>query len=246
MFASQPLPLEGTYNTRDIGNYPASRGRKTQTHQFLRSDSTENLTEQDMGFLQNYGLGAVFDLRSSVELKANPSPLEKEPWIDYYHLSFWTIFFPKATAQSILHPCLKCTKVCWILRLLSSFAFFRLRPLIRNKPYYTIVPQGRTEREFLPFCFWMWPVYQMSKLLQTMQLAGKMSSVNLNSIWSYPTRSGMQNYNICLVLRPTRWKRPLLTFEVPITTPESTYCLPVYLRPASPLLRESFYRPLDL
>ena len=85
MFVSQPLPLEGTYNTRDIGNYPASRGRKTQTHRFLRSDSTENLTEQDMEFLQNYGLSAVFDLRSSVELKANPSPLEKEPWIDYYH-----------------------------------------------------------------------------------------------------------------------------------------------------------------
>ena len=33
---SQPLPLQGARNTRDLGGYPTGNGRTTCSHVFLR------------------------------------------------------------------------------------------------------------------------------------------------------------------------------------------------------------------
>ncbi|MFR1807919.1 MAG: tyrosine-protein phosphatase, partial [Pygmaiobacter massiliensis] len=62
--SSQPLPLCGTRNTRDLGGYPAADGAVTKTHRFLRSDGLAALTQPDIEFLLAYGVGCVVDLRS--------------------------------------------------------------------------------------------------------------------------------------------------------------------------------------
>ena len=39
---SQPLPLQGARNTRDLGGYPAGNGRTTCSHVFLRGIPLRN------------------------------------------------------------------------------------------------------------------------------------------------------------------------------------------------------------
>lgn len=72
--SSQPLPLCGTRNTRDLGGYPAADGAVTKTHRFLRSDGLAALTQPDIEFLLAYGVGCVVDLRSEKERAEEPSP----------------------------------------------------------------------------------------------------------------------------------------------------------------------------
>ena len=72
--ANAPLPLQGTYNTRDLGGYPAGdtavrRGR------FLRSDQPVDLGEGDLQALYEYGVRLAIDLRSAQECRRAPSSL---------------------------------------------------------------------------------------------------------------------------------------------------------------------------
>ena len=81
---SQPLPLQGTRNTRDLGGYPAGNGRTTCSHVFLRGDSTAQLTSADVQALLAYGVGCVIDLRSENETAAAPSVFRGQPGVAYY------------------------------------------------------------------------------------------------------------------------------------------------------------------
>lgn len=77
------LPLSGAANIRDLGGYPAAKGRFTRLKQFYRGDSTANLTEQDIDCLLAKGLSLVIDLRSPNELVENPSRLQGIAGIHY-------------------------------------------------------------------------------------------------------------------------------------------------------------------
>lgn len=72
--ANAPLPLQGTYNTRDLGGYPAGPGAVC-AGRFLRSDQPAGLGEGDLEALYRYGVRLSIDLRSGEECRRAPSSL---------------------------------------------------------------------------------------------------------------------------------------------------------------------------
>ncbi|MCD5001588.1 tyrosine-protein phosphatase [Enterococcus saccharolyticus] len=77
------LPLENTYNTRELGGYQTSNGM-TAWKTFLRSDDLKNLSENDLQFLVDYGVSTVIDLRGEKENQEGPHP--KESSFYYYNI----------------------------------------------------------------------------------------------------------------------------------------------------------------
>lgn len=73
-----PLPLEGTKNTRELGGYPTLDGKRTKEHRFLRSDGVHQLTKKDIETLYDYDLRMVIDLRSKYEAEKLPDVFPKE------------------------------------------------------------------------------------------------------------------------------------------------------------------------
>jgi protein-tyrosine phosphatase len=80
----EPLSLNGTRNTRELGGYRTLHGSKTRTHAFLRSDSLSELTDTDIQTLLRYGVRCVVDMRSETELTASPSAMKHVEDIYYY------------------------------------------------------------------------------------------------------------------------------------------------------------------
>lgn len=92
LHTSQPLPLKGVRNTRDLGGftYMDEQGRagRTAEHVFLRSGSLTRLTRADITYLRAYGLTRVIDVRSNFELRLWPDPFAKrpQPGVEYIHI----------------------------------------------------------------------------------------------------------------------------------------------------------------
>ncbi|MCL1854113.1 MAG: tyrosine-protein phosphatase [Clostridia bacterium] len=76
MKANDAMPLDGPRNLRDLGGYPTIDGKRTRMGQFLRSDSPASLTLSDCERLYQYGVRTQVDLRSALECRLNPSPLD--------------------------------------------------------------------------------------------------------------------------------------------------------------------------
>lgn len=53
------LPLEGSYNVRDVGGYPTLSGRHTRWRTLLRADSLHRLSEPAQRELITYGVRTV-------------------------------------------------------------------------------------------------------------------------------------------------------------------------------------------
>lgn len=89
---SEPLPLRGAHNVRDLGGYsyvaPDGVRGVTASHVYLRSGSLTRLTRHDRAVLRAYGLTRVIDVRSNLELKVFPDPYRRrpEPGVDYLHI----------------------------------------------------------------------------------------------------------------------------------------------------------------
>lgn len=81
------IPLEGTFNTRDLGGYPTSYGVSTVWRRFFRSDDVVFVTEADIQLLQDIGVHKVIDLRASDELKERPNPLSEINSFEYTNIS---------------------------------------------------------------------------------------------------------------------------------------------------------------
>ena len=79
------LPLEGTFNTRDLGGYATTGDRSTKWGRYLRSDSLHNLTAAAVDTLIEYGVRSVVDLRRSSDLQFKPSPFIGCRAVVYYH-----------------------------------------------------------------------------------------------------------------------------------------------------------------
>ncbi len=79
------LPLTGAYNVRDLGGYPCEAGC-TAWRAFLRADDLGRLTMSDIGFLKEYGLAAVVDLRGAAEARAVPDPFAADETVAYLHM----------------------------------------------------------------------------------------------------------------------------------------------------------------
>lgn len=68
---NMPAKTEGSFNTRELGGYPAANGY-TKCNAFLRSDKLSNFTSADVEMLYQYGVRLVVDLRSEGEVAKEP------------------------------------------------------------------------------------------------------------------------------------------------------------------------------
>lgn len=81
------LPLDGTYNVRDIGGYSTSHGGMTRWGVFFRADGLHRLTAESQAAFQGHGLKTIIDLRRSNELEAAPNVFANSTDLAYHHLS---------------------------------------------------------------------------------------------------------------------------------------------------------------
>jgi protein-tyrosine phosphatase len=61
------IVLEGTFNFRDLGGYPAADGRTIAWRRLFRSDGLSRLTTADLARLVELGIQTVIDLRTADE-----------------------------------------------------------------------------------------------------------------------------------------------------------------------------------
>ncbi len=69
------LQIENGYNFRELGGYATSDGRYLKKHKLLRSAALNELSEHDLGYLDEYGLRYDIDFRSPSERKKQPDRL---------------------------------------------------------------------------------------------------------------------------------------------------------------------------
>lgn len=74
MTPARHIPLDGAFNLRDVGGYPAASG-VTRWHTLYRSDSLHQLSDADRAQLERRGIRLVIDLRDDEERLAFPGSL---------------------------------------------------------------------------------------------------------------------------------------------------------------------------
>lgn len=84
--ANAPLPLDGTYNTRELGGYSTADGSLTQRHRLLRSDALDNLSDGDLDWLYSYGVRCIVDLRSEGECVSAPCLMQDYKDVEYFNV----------------------------------------------------------------------------------------------------------------------------------------------------------------
>lgn len=73
--AERLVPLEGTFNFRDLGGYRTDGGGRTRWGLVFRSDALHRLTTEDLAVIGRIGLRVVYDLRRDAERERAPSAL---------------------------------------------------------------------------------------------------------------------------------------------------------------------------
>lgn len=81
------LPLEGTYNVRDIGGYGTVDGHMTRWGILFRADGLHRLPPDAQEQLRGQGIKTVVDLRRSDELEAAPNVFAGSSHVTYHHMS---------------------------------------------------------------------------------------------------------------------------------------------------------------
>ncbi len=84
------LPLETTFNTRDLGGLPTSDGKVVQWQKIYRSDDISFLSRNDIARFQQLGIQTVIDLRSDDELAKTGYQLNGQTGIAVHHLPLVT------------------------------------------------------------------------------------------------------------------------------------------------------------
>ena len=67
--------VDGTYNLRDIGGYPAAEGRSTRWGKLYRSDALHRVSDEGREKIRRLGIRTVVDLRSDDEVRSAPNAL---------------------------------------------------------------------------------------------------------------------------------------------------------------------------
>ena len=70
--AERVIPMDGLVNFSDVGGYLTEDGHRTKWGKLLRSAAHDNISENDMAFLQKIGLKTVVDYRSGYEVNGHP------------------------------------------------------------------------------------------------------------------------------------------------------------------------------
>ncbi len=66
------IQLNGAKNVRELGGYSTNSGEKTLSKSFLRADSLDELTNDDIKILLEYGVKNILDLRSEKDVNRKP------------------------------------------------------------------------------------------------------------------------------------------------------------------------------
>lgn len=84
------VPLTGAYNFRDLGGLPTEDGRRTAAGRLFRSDTLQELTDDDVAHVRDVlGVRTIVDLRSTAEVRdEGRGPLQHEPGLDYVNVPF--------------------------------------------------------------------------------------------------------------------------------------------------------------
>ena len=90
------LPLESSYNIRDVGGYTTSDGYTTRWRTFLRADSLHRLTPASQQYLIDYGLRTIIDLRYERELATAPDVFANSSEVNYVNISLMAEAAPNA------------------------------------------------------------------------------------------------------------------------------------------------------
>jgi protein-tyrosine phosphatase len=82
------IGLEGAVNFRDIGGYPAARGRRVRWRHVFRSDSLSKLTDDDHAQLADLGVRTLVDFRLASERHELPNRLAASSDITSVEIGF--------------------------------------------------------------------------------------------------------------------------------------------------------------
>jgi protein-tyrosine phosphatase len=91
------VALEGAYNVRDIGGYPADGGRRTRWGVLYRSDSLHRLTPDSQQALLARGVRTIIDLRYRDELSSSPNVFAGSAAVAYRPLALYELDDPAVT-----------------------------------------------------------------------------------------------------------------------------------------------------
>lgn len=83
---SRDLSWDGLLNARDLGGHPTDGGEETRWGSIVRADSVRQLSDEGWKAVVDYGVRTIVDLRSEVELAADP-PADLP--VDAVHVSFF-------------------------------------------------------------------------------------------------------------------------------------------------------------
>lgn len=76
MYKWERIPLEGIFNTRDLGGMETADGKKIKSHRLIRSGELFNISENDKSVLtKQYNLKKVVDFRTGAERSEKPDPI---------------------------------------------------------------------------------------------------------------------------------------------------------------------------
>ena len=75
------LPMDGSYNTRELGGYKTKDGKFVKWGVLYRSDKLSDLSSTDEQYLQNLGIKRIVDFRSATEKTEDPDIIPEG--IDY-------------------------------------------------------------------------------------------------------------------------------------------------------------------
>ncbi len=90
---SRHLPVDGTFNIRDLGGYAAGEGQ-TRWRQVFRADGLHRIDMAGMDQLIAEGVATVIDLRHPNELVSQPNPFSANARVAYHNVSLFEHLAP--------------------------------------------------------------------------------------------------------------------------------------------------------
>ena len=112
IISERRLPLDGTFNFRDLGGYATSDGRRVKWGKVFRSDHLSRLTDRDIAFLQEMKIKCVCDFRTSAEAHKRPDRFPGDGPGEHLHLPIDNLKFDPTT----LFEKLKGGDTSWLTR----------------------------------------------------------------------------------------------------------------------------------
>jgi protein-tyrosine phosphatase len=121
------IPLEGAFNTRDLGGYTTADGSVTRWRTLLRSGSLSRLNEEGQEKLLELGLRTVIDLRHEQETKLYPNAFAKSSAVTYQVIPLIDLDLDKKISE--------CQTLADMYRMMLDECFAQFKEVIETIAY---------------------------------------------------------------------------------------------------------------